>query len=237
MHLGSAGVLAGAALFAACACVTVVTSNDDVGWGAILGGVLLYAGLCEIVFTNESVRTTIIGSSSEEPTFLPKAVAFWSLASAGALSAWHYAQGGSTSELVRTKSSFFSVGWRSGLIVVGIPVNHWWIYLVIVLYQLTRAIFGSLVRNIHHPYYQSHTNNPRPMDEAKKHNLLFGQALVNVFHWWSALTDVLFSASQIDLALCTLLVTIASDYAQVHLKIEQAAKGEVVEKKFRRFVM
>lgn len=230
MQVGKLVILAGACVFGASTAAAVVGHNDDAGWGAIVGGIMVYGGTCEYIFTRQWARRMIIGFSAhnvrnQEPIRLPWAVAAWSAASAGALAACHYVlrdPSRKQNDLVVAPNSFFSVGWRSGLMAAGIPVNHWWIYLLIVLYQLTRAIFGSLVKNLYTHHYQQCTNAPQRMDKSKRDRLLVGNALVSVFLWWSALTDVLFSASQIDLAICTLLITIAADYAQVLYKIDEA---------------
>lgn len=164
---------------------------------------------------------------AQEPVYLPWALAAWSALSAAALAAWNYSLPSEEKhELVKSPGAFFSVGWRSGLVAAGIPINKWWVYLIIILYQLTRAIFGSLSHNLFHHHYESYTNAPRSMEEGRRDRLLRGQALVNIFNWWSALTDILFSASQIDLAIATLVVTISADYAQVYYKIVEATESE-----------
>jgi hypothetical protein len=99
--------------------------------------------------------------------------------------------------------------------VLGVPVDTWWIYLFIVLYQLTRATMGSLVKNIFTPFYNRIVNSQELPHASTRARFLRGSALIDIFIWWSALSDVLISAAQVDLALCTLLSGIAADYAQL----------------------
>lgn len=233
MKVGLVGAFCGASIAIVSALVAFTNDNEDAGWGVIIGCVVVYGGICEYFFTREWARKLVIGFSAhnphnQDPVSLPRAVAIWSVASACLLAVWHVFQ---KSDTTISRSSFFSVGWRTNLTVVGAPVDRWWLYLAIVIYQVTRGVFGSLVKNIFTPHYSHMATYPQKMDAERRDRLLAGQALVSVFLWWSALTDVLLSAAQIDLAACTLLVTMAADYSQALYKINEV--NEAVELPFQ----
>lgn len=117
---------------------------------------------------------------------------------------------------------FFSLGWNEGLAVFGIAIDRWNRYAAVCMYQMTRAVFGSLVSNVFIPFVNTTISNstpPRLVPPRTARRALVGKAMVAVFTTWSAMTDVLMSARQIDLALFTLVATQAADFMYGYYRI------------------
>ena len=184
----------------------------------------------------------------EEPVYLPWAAAGWAVLSAVVLALARDAlieevtapavsppppapdAGGPPSSpaqqlrgmLGSSQHAFFSLGWRTGLAVFGISIDTWPRYTLVCMYQMTRAVLGSLLINVFVPFALFTIQNKDPPSQVASHTArraLLGRALVQVFNTWSALTDVLMSASQIDLALFTLVTTAASDFGYGYYRI------------------
>ena len=207
-----------------------------VTYAATLGGLLLW----------ERVRTLVVGygkhrrGANDEPVFLPYFVAMWAAGTMCALAgARDYLEVDAHTSaapnngpvppapyvvkipgaLGSSAHAFFSTGWHTGLAVFGITVDTWEMYTVVCVYQLTRAVLGSMVNNIFTPFYADTVNSKiRPARKTIK-NSLVGLGLVRVFMWWSTITDILISASQLDLALFTLVATVAADVGYGFMRI------------------
>lgn len=115
--------------------------------------------------------------------------------------------------------AFFSIGWRTGLAIFGISVDTWDLYTAVCVYQLTRAVLGSMINNIFVPFYSDTVNCKSSVSRRTERRALTGLALSRVFTWWSSLTDILISASQLDLALFTLLATVCADVGYGFMRI------------------
>ena len=215
-------------IYAQWACVVAIV----IAYSACLGGLLIW----------ERFRALVVGygkhrrGASEEPVILPYVVAAWVAVTAGVIAfardytTWRTHNGNAstppvlgvgrvTGSLGDGVHAFFSMGWLSGLAVFGIPVDTWRLYAIMCIYQLTRAVFGSMVSNIFTPFYTDIINSTRRVPWATMKNALVGHALTRVFLWWSLLTDVLISSSQLDLALFTLVATVAADAGYGYMRI------------------
>ena len=116
--------------------------------------------------------------------------------------------------------AFFSVGWTSGLAVFGINIHLWWQYALVCVYQMTRAVLGSMVNNIFMPFYGAVLNCESPVSPSTRTHALLGRALTSVFMLWSTLTDILMSASQFDLFVFTVAATVCADTAYGFMRIQ-----------------
>ena len=216
---------------------------DIVGqWASVVAIVLAYAACLGSLLLWERFRALVVGygkhrrGASEEPVVLPYVVASWVGITAGVLAFardYTVAQEASTGampppapnvvklpgSLGSSLHAFFSVGWLTGLAVFGTPVNTWQLYATVCVYQLTRAVLGSMVANIFTPFYGDIINSTRRVPWVTMKNALVGHALTRVFLWWSLLTDVLISSSQLDLALFTLVATVCADAGYGYMRI------------------
>lgn len=206
-------------------------------WLSVVAIVVAYSACLGSLLVWERFRALVVGYGkhrrgvSEEPVVLPYVVAAWVAVTAGVIGfareyvtdASHPLAPDSMSRVPGSLGSeahaFFSKGWLSGLAVFGIPVNTWRLYTTMCIYQLTRAVFGSMVSNIFTPFYTDIINSTRRVPWATMKNALVGHALTRVFLWWSLLTDVLISSSQLDLALFTLVATVAADAGYGYMRI------------------
>ena len=217
-----------------------------VQWVYVVLIVLVYASALGALLLWERFRTLVVGygkhrrGALDEPVVLPYFVALWAAATMGGLAgARDYmalndrpppaaisAPTPPAPYVVRipgalgnSAHAFFSFGWHTGLAVFGITVDTWGLYAVVCVYQLTRAVLGSMVNNIFIPFYNDTVNSrTRPARNTIK-NSLVGLGLVRVFMWWSTITDILISASQLDLALFTLVATVAADLGYGFMRI------------------
>jgi hypothetical protein len=159
------------------------------------------------------------------------AVATWALGSAMAFFVVHQVDGSDTGTppsasgskmpgmLGSSMHAFFSAGWRSGLAVFGMSVDHWWDYALLAAYQLTRSVLGSMVTNIFIPFYAATMQETGPVSVTTRNWALTGRGLTSVFTMWSTLTDILLSASQFDLFLLTVLASVSADTGYGVLRI------------------
>lgn len=211
-------------------------------WACVVAIVILYSTCLGSLLLWERFRTLVVGygkhrrAASEEPVVLPYFVAVWVAITAGALAGArdyygdprvHQAAGAPpepTAEKIpgtlgSPAHAFFSSGWLTGLAVFGIHINTWQLYAVVCIYQLTRAVLGSMVSNIFTPFYGDIINSTRRVPWSTMKNALAGNALTRVFFWWSMLTDVLISSAQLDLALFTLVATVCADAGYGYMRI------------------
>ena len=116
------------------------------------------------------------------------------------------------SEGLFTTRRWYSAGWDTGLSVFSLRVDAWWKYLLVLLYQATRAIMGSLINNFFYSYLtvevQAHGARRTHRDRRA---IMGAQAAANVFSYFASLTDVFIAMAQIDLSVLMLVTTMAAD--------------------------
>ena len=211
-------------------------------WLLVLMVLVFYAAVLSTLLLNERTRAWVVGFSGhrplpgEHPQLLPWAVALWSVVTAvlfGTLRDVPGAAGppgpppigGAHGMLGSANHAFFAAGWRSGLYVFGIAVDLWWEYALVCVYQLTRAVLGSMVDNIFTPFYSTVLFSDAPQPRRLKRAAQIGRALTSVFTLWSVLTDILLSAAQADLFLFTVLARVSADTGYSQRRIEAQPEG------------
>jgi len=123
-------------------------------------------------------------------------------------------RGSSTSATLGT-SAWFNVGWAgSTTSFFGVSINTWYAYLLVINYQITRCILGSLLSNIFKPFIITLQSN---LLQSSKLGvdirwLLLAQACVTVFSSFSYLTDIFLYLSQVEIAIVSLAVTLLIDW-------------------------
>ena len=164
------------------------------------------------------------------PLFLPLVSFLFTAATIGLVLAWRYSVPHAES-LSLTSNSWFAAGWNNGLSFFGIHINTWWGYAIIVNYQVTRTIIGSMLSNVFRPFITSQVQNRllnKTIDDRLTSSILFAQGAVTVFGFVTTLTDLFLYLSQVDLALISLFVTLISDAASTY-GVLQASKGAPVD--------
>lgn len=244
-------------------------------WTILVFIIIFYSFLLGFMLTRERFRKMVVGygrhrrGQYDEPVVLPYAVAIWTaLTMAGIFTAHVLYGNGSTpspaptdvapqptppppyivkipGSLGSSAHAFFSIGWMTGLALFGISIDSWGLYAAVCIYQLTRAVLGSMVANIFVPFYAdtinkdrvskyvscvhimwhfrpTHHSHPQHHHRKTERHALFGAGLTKFFTWWSSLTDILISASQIDLAILTLVATLGADVGYGYMRIHDA---------------
>ncbi len=122
---------------------------------------------------------------------------------------------GPSSSATLGTSAWFNVGWSgSTTSFFGVSINTWYAYLLVINYQITRCILGSLLSNIFKPYIitlQSNLLQSSKLDMDIRW-LLLAQACVTVFSSFSYLTDIFLYLSQVEVAIVSLAVTLLIDW-------------------------
>lgn len=214
------------------AAVAVLYGGTVAGqWVMVTLIVVLYSCFLAAILTWEYTRGWVVGFAAhrpgpnDEPVYLPWAVAAWALATAGVFAALCEAGALPLAEAAPASSAppklpgalgsaqhaFWSAGWRTGIAFFGVTIDTWWEYSVVCVYQLTRAVLGSMVANIFTPFYGTVISSDHPVSARTKRRALLGRALTSVFTMWSMLTDILLSATQADLFAFTVFATVCAD--------------------------
>ena len=111
-----------------------------------------------------------------------------------------------------TTKGFYSAGWNTNLNVFRVRIDTWWRYEIVVLYQVTRAILGSLTSNFFTSFLtvevQVRRTTRTRRDTAK---IMAAQACANIFEYFSALTDLFIAFAQVDLSIVMLVTTMVTD--------------------------
>lgn len=101
--------------------------------------------------------------------------------------------------------SFFSGGWKSGLRIFDIPINTWFKYFLVIIYQVIRAVFGSLLANFTVPKLRQFQNQHHLQEKGQEKTSSFTCSEIGwtrfILDFWSAwfsVSDTVFALSQID---------------------------------------
>lgn len=211
-------------------------------WAFVALCIVAFATFVGFLFIWSRTRMIFIGFShhnwaeGDEPVYLPYFAAAWAVATATALAVSREYLADVSDPYSGLRGSpqhhFFTIGWRTNLTVFGVPIDSWRRYTVVICYQMTRAVIGSLVTNVFMPFVGATlsgkgVNRNYLVSTTTARRALIGRALTSVFYSWSGLTDIIMSASQVDLAAFTLVSTIAADFAYGFLRIT-ACNAELV---------
>ena len=127
-----------------------------------------------------------------------------------------------------TTTTWFSAGWRAGLSVFGIKVNSWWRYCIVLAFQISRSILGSLLTNIFRPHLtvkvQTIGTGRKALTRSETNAVVAAQASWNIFGFVASLSDSFLMLSQIDLSIITLVVTMLADSQSTYFIGEVDAK-------------
>lgn len=163
---------------------------------------------------------------------LPLRLAYYSLVwTVGVLTAFMLwsKYGGKKQSGIITSTSWFNIGYKMGLTFLSVPIDAWWKYLIVVNYQVTRNIIGSLLQNIFRPFMlaevQSKMNN-KTIDRSQTVWILLAQSSVTIFGFVSSITDLFLFLSQIDLSIVSLVITLISDAASTNAVLQAGAQSE-----------
>lgn len=155
------------------------------------------------------------------PMTLPRVSLVWFLASMVAFMVWNARSDPRPANV--TARSWFSGGWADNFYLFNIRIDTWWKYTVIVIYQMTRSVIGSLLSNIFKPFMVTEVQSKllnNQTDIKCRNDILFSQFAVTLFTYFSNITDLFLYLAQIDVSLVSLGVTLLSDGGSTFLMLE-----------------
>ena len=117
---------------------------------------------------------------------------------------------------------WFSIGWNRSLVFMGVVCDSPVAYGLIINYQITRCIIGSLLSNAFLPYVVALQGTLLFQNEKDMHKLLFARACTDVYGFVSSLTDLILYVSQIDIFFISCIATIATNYVSTWLLLQSA---------------
>lgn len=116
-----------------------------------------------------------------------------------------------------TTTSWFDAGWDNGLSVFSIKVDTYWKYMLLVIYQVTRSVLGSLNVNLFRSYMMVEVQAAKCTKKETRvlgmpgtwfRPLLMGaQASYDIFSFYTSIFDSFTMLAQFDM---TLIITVMS---------------------------
>lgn len=162
------------------------------------------------------------------PVTLPLVILAWTCITFPSLVVW--VQQKAVVNGFKANTSWFRVGWSSNLSFFNIAVTTWWQYELLMIYNLGRTVLGSLVSNVFRPMLilqQSRilTSEVTPSEASL---YVFGQTVVTIFGFFSAITDLYLMLTQVDISVVALVATLLMDGGATYMILSQRfAKGIV----------
>lgn len=171
------------------------------------------------------------------PVTLPLVILGWTVVTIPSIVVW--VQYKSVVGTVKTTTSWFVVGWTHKLNFFNIYIETWWEYTLLLMYNIGRTVIGSLVSNVFRPLLLLQQSRLLTTDLSNGDAMAFviGQAVVTVFGFFSAITDIFLALTQIDVTAVALLVTLFMDGFATHsilksrIRQTRGASGKVASGK------
>lgn len=150
------------------------------------------------------------------PVALPLVILGWTIVTIPSIVIW--VQYKAVVGQVRTTTSWFVVGWTHKLNFFNIFIETWWEYTLLLMYNIGRTVIGSLVSNVFRPLLVLQQSRLLTSEISNKDAMVFvvGQAVVTVFGFFSAITDIFLALTQIDVTAVAVLVTLIMDGFATH---------------------
>jgi hypothetical protein len=155
------------------------------------------------------------------PMTLPKIGLAWFVLSLTFFMVWNWMSPAIPMDL--PKRNWFSGGWAYNFYLFSIPIDNWWRYTIIVLYQVTRSVIGSLLSNIFKPFIMTEVQSKmlnHNTDIKRRNDILGAQVAVTLFSYFATVTDIFLHLAQIDVSLISLVVTLISDGGATFVLLE-----------------
>lgn len=146
-----------------------------------------------------------------EPLVPPYVALVWTLSIVSVIGATVATQSNPSDGLF-TASSWFSGGWKNNVSLFRIRIDTWYKYELTVMYQVVRSLIGSMISNFYRPYMVTQVQTKRVVCSKRRiYLILGGQFAVNMFGFFSSLTDTYLLLSTVDFTAITLAITTISD--------------------------
>ena len=150
-------------------------------------------------------------SKQNPPVALPLIVLAWTFITLPLLVVWvHYK---AVVGQPKVSTSWFVVGWSQNLNFFNIYITKWWQYTMILMYNIGRTVLGSLISNVFRPLLLLQQSRLLKSELSRRDAFVFvfGQAVVTIFSFFSAVTDIFLFLTQIDISIIALVVTLIMD--------------------------
>lgn len=114
-------------------------------------------------------------------------------------------------------ASWFVGGWKTGLSIFGVPIDTWWKYTLVLNYQITRSVLGSLLGNIFYPFLTVEVRAPAAAPQSRAvPAILLAQTSSTLFFFFASVTDTFLFLSQCDISFIALGVGMTCDAFITH---------------------
>lgn len=123
---------------------------------------------------------------------------------------------------------WFSIGWNSSLVFMGVRIDSPVAYGLIVNYQITRCILGSLLSNAFMPYVAALQSKllAKEMKPSEMRTLLFSRACTDFYGFVSGLTDLILYVSQVDIFIVSGVITILTNWLVTSMLLKSSNKSD-----------
>jgi hypothetical protein len=150
------------------------------------------------------------------PIALPLVVFVWTMITLPGLVVW--VQNKAVVGQVKTTTSWFVVGWTHKLNFFNIIIESWWEYTLLLMYNIGRTVLGSLVSNVFRPLLMLQQSRLLTSEISQKDAsvFVFGQGVITVFGYLSAITDIFLALTQVDVTMVAVGVTLLMDGFATH---------------------
>lgn len=201
---------------------------------------MLYAVECFLVALLTSVWTVFVAFMvyinddelirKDVPLLLPNVALAWTVGALVMIFLWRSQTDNPINTLSLGGTTWYAAGWTYGLLFFGIPIDTFWKYVIIVNYQITRTILGSLLSNVFTPFLVANVQNKaihKTLDGRQTFKILLALNAVNLFGFVATLTDIILYFAQIDVALISLGIKMISDTVSTYGVLESSLKGNL----------
>lgn len=133
--------------------------------------------------------------------------------------------------------TWWSFGWKTGeLVFMGCRIDSPVAYTLIMVYQVTRCVLGSLLSNAFFPYMSALQSELLHEKIVNKQPLLFARFLTDLYGSAASISDLILYVSSFDIFLVSSLTATVTNYIITFLLLNAEAKedgtvhGEVVKR-------
>lgn len=114
--------------------------------------------------------------------------------------------------VVKNTRGFFSVGYSDNLSIFDIYIDTYYGYALVLIYQITRAVLGTLLGQFYGPWLTNEVQSHEAGMKGDSRAAVQSRMLQIIFSWWSGITDIFFAMSQIDITITVLVTMLITEY-------------------------
>jgi hypothetical protein len=152
----------------------------------------------------------------------------WTLCSGAALFTWS----SQYDVPERGNVDWFQLGPSKNLFLFNIPIDNWWTYTLIILYQVTRGLVASMISKVFGAFLLTQVQNRQsklPLSPTQARYIQFGQSCATVTSYYTSATDIFLALTQIDLTLVGMFSTIVFDSVAIQKFLKERVQAYSTE--------